>query len=145
MARNKRLRQKPGGSCRSFRYFIDIIPLIDSILWLQETLERLIQNRRRNKIVFVGLTLSHVSSSYTSWKYALNILTETLRPEGLLYYMDIHIFFAAMWLPELVEETKIKPALTRKSEGNDKNLSCEEAAKTMLKDTPNDLSPNVWC
>ena len=83
-------------------------------------------------------------SSYTPGKHALKGLAETLRSEGLLYDIDVHIFFApAMDSPGLAEETKIKPALTRKFEGNDKNLSCEEAAETMLKDTPNDLSPNV--
>ena len=72
-------------------------------------------------------------SSYTPGKHALKGLAETLRSEGLLYDIDVHIFFApAMDSPGLAEETRIKPVLTRKFEEDDKILSCEEAAKSLL-------------
>ena len=45
--------------------------------------------------------------------------------------------------PGLAEETKIKPALTRKFEEDDNILSCEGAAKAMLKSSPNNLTPNI--
>ena len=83
-------------------------------------------------------------SSYTPGKHALKGLAETLRSEGLLYDIDVHIFFApAMDSPGLAEETMIKPALTRKFEEDDNILSCEDAAEAMLKGTPINLSPNI--
>ena len=83
-------------------------------------------------------------SSYTPGKHALKGLAETLRSEGLLYDIDVHIFFApAMDSPGLAEETKIKPALTRKFEEDDNILSCEDAAEAMLKGTPINLSPTI--
>ena len=73
-------------------------------------------------------------ASYSPVKHALKGLAETLRSEGLLYGIDVHIFFApAMNSPGLVEETKTKPELTRKFEEDDVILSCETVADALLK------------
>ncbi|PAV20279.1 oxidoreductase [Pyrrhoderma noxium] len=100
--------------------------------------KKLAHVRRPGKLVFVGSTLSLMSflgyASYSPGKHALKGLAETLRSEGILYGIDVHIFFApAMNTPGLIEETKTKPELTRKFEEDDVILSCETAADALLK------------
>lgn len=89
------------------------------------------------KIVFVGSTLSLLSfvgfSTYSPGKFALRGLAETLRSEGLLYGVDVQIFYApAMRSPGFEVENKTKPAICRKFEEDDIVLECDVAARKML-------------
>lgn len=89
------------------------------------------------KIVFVGSTLSLLSfvgfATYSPGKFALRGLAETLRSEGILYGIDVQIFFApTMRSPGLENENRIKPAICAKFEEGDEVLECDQAAKKML-------------
>lgn len=101
-------------------------------------MKKLVQQHQKGKIVFVGSTVSMMSfvgfASYAPGKHALKGLAETLRSEGLLYGIDVHIFFApTMDSPGLAEENKLKPAVTTSIEAGDDVLSCEAAAACLLR------------
>ncbi|KAH8119658.1 oxidoreductase [Phellopilus nigrolimitatus] len=128
-------------------YFIEntdeqLIHGMEQSYWVQAwsahaAMQRLVREHRRGTIMFVGSTLSLMSflgyASYTPGKHALKGLAETLRSEGILYGIDVHIFFApTMDSPGLQEEMKTKPQLTAAFEADDTVLSCDEAAAVML-------------
>lgn len=90
------------------------------------------------KIVFVGSSLSLLSfvgfSTYSPGKFALRGLAETLRSEGLLYGVDVKIFYApTMRSPGLEVENSTKPAITSKFEEDDEVLESDQAARVLLK------------
>lgn len=92
------------------------------------------------KIVFVGSSLSLLSfvgfSTYSPGKFALRGLAETLRSEGLLYGVDVKIFYApTMRSPGLEVENSTKPAITSKFEEDDEVLESDQAAHVLLKGT----------
>lgn len=101
-------------------------------------MRKLVREKRTAKIVFVGSTVSMMSfvgyAPYAPGKHALKGLAETLRMEGLLYGIDVHIFLApTMDSPGLVEENKLKPAITSAIENGDEVLTCEAAAASLLR------------
>ncbi|KAL5528019.1 TSC10 [Sanghuangporus sanghuang] len=129
-------------------YFVEnteqqLIEGIEQAYWVQAwsahaAVKKLVYEQRPGKIVFVGSTLSLMSfvgyAPYTPGKHALKGLAETLRSECILYDIDVHIFFApTMSSPGLEEESKTKPALTKKFEADDEILSCDEAAAVLIK------------
>jgi 3-dehydrosphinganine reductase len=98
----------------------------------------MVRQQRGGKIVFVSSTLGYMSipgySSYSPAKHALRGLTDTLRPELLLYGIDVHCFFPpTMYTPGYDEENKSKPALTLDIEKDDTGLTAEQAAEGLLK------------
>ena len=73
-------------------------------------------------------------ASYAPGKHALKGLAETLRSEGLLYDIDVSIFFApTMDSPGYADEVRTKPALAAEFEDGDEILSCDMAAASLLK------------
>ncbi|THH09225.1 hypothetical protein EW145_g2171 [Phellinidium pouzarii] len=128
-------------------YFVEatediLVEGMEQAYWVQAwsahaAMKKLVREQHPGKIVFIGSTLSLMSfigyASYSPGKHALKGLAETLRSEGLLYGIDVHIFFApAMNSPGLLEETKTKPPLTTAFEAGDEILSCDDAARLML-------------
>ena len=101
-------------------------------------MKKLVQQSRQGRIVFVGSIVSLMSfigyAPYAPGKHALKGLAESLRSEGLLYGIDVHIFFApTMDSPGLAEENKLKPAITSVIETGDEVLSCEAAAACLVR------------
>ncbi|EIW74911.1 oxidoreductase [Coniophora puteana RWD-64-598 SS2] len=87
----------------------------------------------KGKIVLVSSTLGYMSfvgyASYSPAKHALRGLADTLRSELLLYGIDVHCFFPpTMFTPGYDEESKSKPAITKKIEETDDGLTAEQAA-----------------
>jgi 3-dehydrosphinganine reductase len=61
-------------------------------------------------------------------------LADTLRPEMLLYGIDVHIFFPpTMYTPGYGAENATKPVLTLTLEKDDKGLTAEQAALGLVK------------
>lgn len=104
-------------------------------------MKALVRAQRRGTLVFVGSTVSHMSfvgfAPYAPGKYALKGLAESLRSEGLLYGIDVHIFFApTMDSPGLKEENRLKPKVTVAIEEGDDVVSCEAAAASLVRGKP---------
>ena len=104
---------------------------------MKAVVKTLVREKRQGRIVFVGSTVSMMSfigyAPYAPGKHALKGLAETLRSEGLLYGIDVHIFFApTMDSPGLSEENKLKQPITNAIEAGDEVLSCEAAAACLL-------------
>ena len=73
-------------------------------------------------------------SSYSPAKHALIGLTETLRSELALYDITVQLFVpCTMFTPGYENESKTKPAITKKIEETDDGLTPEQAAVKMLK------------
>ncbi|KAI5121963.1 hypothetical protein M0805_002034 [Coniferiporia weirii] len=129
-------------------YFVEsteeqLVHSMEQAYWVQAwsaqaAMKALVRAGRPGKIVFVGSTLSLMSfmgyAPYAPGKHALKGLAETLRSEGLLYGIDVQIFFApTMDSAGLAQEMKSKPALTASFEAGDDVLSCDDAARVMLR------------
>ncbi|EJU06024.1 oxidoreductase [Dacryopinax primogenitus] len=96
----------------------------------------------KGKIVFVSSTLGLMSfvgyAPYAPMKFAIRGLADTLRSEFQLYGISVHIYFpAGMFTPGYEEENKVKPAITKKIEEQDKACQPEEAAAVLIKGVKN--------
>jgi len=121
----------------------DLVRGMDQAYWVQAwsahaASKRLVQQKRKGKIIFVSSTLALMSfvgySSYTPGKVALKGLAECLRSELLLYGISVHIFFApTMHTPGYDTEMKTKPDITKLIEDDDTPISAEEAAYLVVK------------
>ncbi|KAF8745952.1 hypothetical protein AX14_004247 [Amanita brunnescens Koide BX004] len=120
---------------------------MDDAYWVQAlsalaAVKKMVKDRVQGKIVFVSSLLGYMSiigySSYSPGKHALRGLAETLRSEGLLYSISVHIFFpGTIYSPGHVEENKIKPKITSKIEETDVGLQPEQCAQVLLKGVEN--------
>ncbi|KAK1921060.1 hypothetical protein DB88DRAFT_502070 [Papiliotrema laurentii] len=111
---------------------------LDLSYWIQAwsvhaLCRRMASHRVKGTIVMVGSFLGYTSfvgySSYSSGKYALRGLADSLRNEMLLHDISIHYFApAGIDTPGNAAEQEFKPAPTKKLEEGDKLQSADECA-----------------
>ncbi|KAL7422588.1 3-dehydrosphinganine reductase [Cryptotrichosporon argae] len=99
---------------------------------------RLVRASQPGKLVFVssfaGLTSFAGYATYAPAKYAIRGLSDTLRSEGLLHGIDVHIYLpAGMATPGYETEMQTKHAVTRKIEEGDTLISGDKAAAFLVK------------